>query len=80
MANSSQVENANKELKSLLADLKGARHDPFLIRAVQSLVKLTGTPDDAKAIEEENGPSPEEQKKAELKAQMEALQKQLDSL
>jgi len=80
MADGTQVEKCNSELKSILEDMKGARHDPFLIRVTESLVKLTGSPEDAAAIEEANAPDPKEVKRKELAAQIAALQKQAASL
>lgn len=60
MATEDQVGKCNTELKSLLSDLKGHRESAFIIRLTESLVKLTGSPDDAAAIEKANAPDPRE--------------------
>lgn len=66
MATGDQVATANKELKALLADLRGHRESAFTIRLVESLVKLTGNEQDAADIEAANKPDP-------IEAQRQAL-------
>jgi hypothetical protein len=75
-----QVTNANAEFKSLLADLRGHRESAFVIRLVESLVKLTGSEEDAAEIEAANRPDPIEAQRAALRAKAQELLQTASSL
>lgn len=74
------VDNANGELKALLADLRGHRENAFVIRLTEILVKLTGDEEDAKAIEDAHKPDPIEAQRQALRDKAAELLKAANTL